>query len=458
MPRWYAACIVAALMPACGASSRAPCAHALTQAAVAPASAGSTGAPAPTRHVPAGDVYLPEDRAGGSPFCFDPSSAALRDYVKHPRRDETTPLESEALADDVRDLHTAMKKLYAGYPELLQSTHFDVERFFLAWEKRLRAAGPTVTLADGVLRPLVALRQRIRDNHLMIAGGGSRLSRRADLAFSEYQARGVVEGFDAASCTFDGVTPVTGTARVAKLLTKRGLDAVTTFSARSTVPGVEVRCGDRTTRFERRISHARPSDDGAPAYEYRVVGDASLVIVRTLSGSSEVKALLARIPKDYDEHRKRPVIVFDFRGNGGGSDQPVYDWIAKAKPGPWADPYVQIAVTGAARACGEWNDLVLNQIFFDRVDTPEARAERDAFLAATPLGDVRGAPAQVLSGPPEPSHAASPYQGRIFAIIDDASSSSGETAPDALRAALGATVQPFQGACGVGPSAPCLTV
>jgi len=152
-----------------------PCAPPVAVAARSPPPA------APAR----GDVYLPPESAGGSALCFDPDSQALRAFIERPPVQEGTVFDTAALAADIGDLHGAMKKLYAGYPELLESPSFDVDAFFAGWQRDVLARGPTVTFADGVLTPLVALRHHVRDNHLSVSGWGGKLRHRDDLAFSE---------------------------------------------------------------------------------------------------------------------------------------------------------------------------------------------------------------------------------------------------------------------------------
>jgi hypothetical protein len=404
----------------------------------APSPSAASSAPAPKREA-APPMYLPPERAGGFPYCFDPHSESLRAAVKRKRFEEGDALDAAALADDVRDLHGAMERLYAGYPELLHTPSFDVDRFFEGWERGLRDARTTVSFGDGVLAKLVDLRHHIRDNHLMVWGYGLRLAQRPDLAFSEYQLRGRADAFDPARCTFDGASPVEGTARVAKQLSKNGLDAIATFSAQSTRPFVDVRCGDASLRFERRVPHSLAHADDAPVYERRTVGDATVIVVRRLHGSPKELEVLAGIAKDYDEHRKKPTVVFDFRGNGGGNDGYVGRWILRAARGKIPPPYIELRIA-SANACGDWNQMVFDQISYDRVDTAEARAERDALVAKHALGGVRGEPAHALDAEGAELKGETPYAGRVIAIVDNGSASSGESAPDALRLSLGATI------------------
>ncbi len=393
---------------------------------------------APPRAV--ADVYLPAAKADGARFCLNPDSDALRADLARGPFAETDTFDATALAEDVHELHDAMKKHYAGYPVLLQDPTFDVEAFFADWERALRGAGPFVTFAKGILEPLVLLRHHIRDNHLSVRGWGGKLLRRSDLAYSEYQAPGRVQDVDQGRCDFGGLTPIGGTLRVVPLLGPAGVSEITTFSAQSTANGARVTCGGRTTPFERREAKRSAMDDKAPAYETRAAGGATVIVVRRLSGSPQDLALLDKLPAEYDAHRARPVIVFDFRGNGGGNDGYVYRWIDKAKRGTWPSPYVERQVAGGHTRCADWNARVVDQITYGRVDTAEAKAERAALWVK--LGAEAGAPPKG-GGPKdatETSAGKTPYDGRIFVLVDAGAGSSGESGPEALKFALGATI------------------
>jgi hypothetical protein len=384
-------------------------------------------------------VYLPPEVAGGFPYCFDPQSAVLRAAVANGRGMPAESLDAAALASDIRDLHGALKRLYAGYPDWVQSTRFDVDRFFLDWEDRVRRAGVSISRDEGIFQPLVMLRKHIRDNHLSVWGYGRRLAQAPELAFSEYQHEGRIEGFDGQSCTFEGVIPVPGTARHARLLGRNGLREVTTFSAQSMAPALEVVCRGVSARFDRRAPHALERPQGAPVYAYRTVGDATIVDIRRFYGSPDELAMLDRIARDYDTHRTKGTIVFDLRSNGGGNDGYIYDWLDRAAAKAIQAPYVALHVSSAS-ACGDWSNFVLGQIEYKRIDTDEGKAERAAFLAKSPLGVAPGAPAQEVDAAPVVFRGRRPYRGKVFVLVDRASASSGESSADLLRLALSAVV------------------
>jgi hypothetical protein len=396
----------------------------------------TTPAPPPSADL---GLYLPKERAGGFTSCFDPDSAALRAIDKADRIEPTHAFPSAALADDLRDFKAALQKRYPGYAELAQDPGWDVDRYFADWEAGIRAAGPTVTFEEGVLRPFVGLRVQHRDNHLMPWKYGIRLTQRPELVLSEYQARRAFEPRALAACTFGEHAPIAGTLRVSRELGPHGVVDVAVLTAHGTADAIDATCGSETVRFERRPAAPVTRKDGAPVYEWHPAGDAAVIVVRELDGTPEALATLEHIAADYDAHRANKTLVFDFRGNGGGNDGYIHAWIEKAVRGTWRGAYSEVKVTGAELPCGEWNDLVLRQIDADTVDRPAAKDERDAAMQAA-LAKLRGASVQRFNPTLNTTTAAHPYPGRVFAIVDRDSGSSGESGPDMLRAAMGATI------------------
>ena len=189
------------------------------------------------------------------------------------------------------------------------------------------------------------------------------------------------------------------------------------LTARGTADAIDATCGAETVRFERRVAASTPRNKDAPVYEWHPTGDAAVVIVRHLDGSPAERARLEQIAADYDAHRAKKTVVFDFRGNGGGNDGYVYAWAAKAVRGTWPAPYAEVKVTGAELPCGEWNNLVLRQIDADAVDTPTAKSERDTAMQSA-LASLKGATVQSVDMAPITNTAAHPYGGRVFAIVD----------------------------------------
>jgi C-terminal processing protease CtpA/Prc len=51
------------------------------------------------------------------------------------------------------------------------------------------------------------------------------------------------------------------------------------------------------------------------------IGDVGLITIRTLDGPPETMKQLERLAEDYPRHRRKRLLIFDLRGNSGGSDR-----------------------------------------------------------------------------------------------------------------------------------------
>lgn len=386
----------------------------------------------PTGH----DVYLPPDLGGGSPYCFNPESSFLRaSLTRHWNRGDQ--LDTGALIEDVAFLHRLLQKQYAGYPELLQLRDFDIEGFFARWTDRVRRAAPVISVENGAYEPNVELRVALTDNHFALQPWLRELANDSRLAFYEYQAR-----IDAEIRIDDCTMPGSGMVAESTLARKQemGIDrtsGILTVSARGFGETLTIRCGGQDRVLHRRPIHPRPSGGELPPYEWRSVGDTAVIWIREFKGSTKAIANLKEIARDYPKHRKHRTIVFDLRGNGGGDDSYLYDWIVQAKKGVWAD-VPELHIEGLLWPCFRWNMLIARQIQDGRIGDDEARVEREALRSSWPR---RPLPPQLRLDPGLiEGHAAEPYPGRVVVLIDRNTVSSGEGAATALRRALGAQV------------------
>jgi peptidase S41-like protein len=390
----------------------------------------------PTATSPRHDVYLPAELGGGSPYCFNPESSFLRASLTRQwsRGDQ---LDTGGLIEDVAFLHTLLEKQYAGYPELLQLRDFDVERFFVTWADRVRRASPLISAENGVYNPNVELRVALTDNHFGLQPWLRELANDPRLAFYEYQAPIDAE-FRVDDCAVAG----SGTTARSTLARKQeiGIDRTTlllTASARGFGETLTIRCGGQDRLLHRRPVHPRPPGGVLPPYEWRSVGDTAVIRIREFKGPPKAIANLKEIARDYPNHRKHRRIVFDLRGNGGGDDSYLYDWIDVAKKGVWLD-VPELHVEGLLWPCFRWNMLIARQIVDGRIGSEDARVEREALRSSWP--DRPLSPHLRLDPSLMEGHAAEPYEGRIVVLIDRNTVSSGEGAATALRRALGARV------------------
>jgi len=378
-------------------------------------------------------LYLDPADALGARWCFDPDSPALRAALTAPKPGLESPVDARALEADLADLRGYLRHQYSGYPELVQRPTFDPDDWFDAWAASLRGGPATLPFQTAVLEPLVALRRAHRDNHLMVSGYGLWLSRHDDLVIREHQAPAERDDLTGCAARAEGGAIIPGTLRIAPTL---GGAPLVTVSALGADAAVTLACPEGERPLAPRPLAARPDDwDSRPPYSLELRDGAALVTVRRLWGDAEALASLEQIAEDLESYRDQPLVVFDFRGNGGGNDGYIYAWIDRAHRGAWSGG-VSVSLRGAMGDCGAWNWRVAAQIRHGEADTDAARAEREGLRAG--WGQPRALHAAhaglVTSG------AQAPYEGRVVALVDRSSASSGESGPEALRRALGARI------------------
>ncbi len=380
---------------------------------------------------PAG-MYLPPTETGGAEFQFNPASPDLRAAVKarEPRPDSL--LDARALAEDLVFLRRALRKQYSGYPELLQKPDFDVEALFDQHIARLRAAPARVKFADSAMALFVELKKHIDDSHFGMRG--------VDIdprkSYREYQAAFSGPAPPLEGCKVPQASPTT--LRVVPLLAADGKPGqLVTVSARPQGDTLELACNEKRISLTARPLVSR--EDGIwdkPAYEWRRAGPVAIIRIRRFDGPPAEIARLEQLVKDYPQHRRSPVIVFDLRGNGGGNDGYAYDWIAQAKRGAWSSGMSALYPAGSVIPWLEWNQEVWAAIDQDRVDDPTSVAKREDIRKKWPASAAELTPQ--LKALPRHGEAKQPYKGRIFVLVDRLAGSSGESSAMALRAALGA--------------------
>ncbi|MBI3971440.1 MAG: hypothetical protein HY332_09135 [Chloroflexi bacterium] len=384
--------------------------------------------------------YLGPDVVRGCSYCFDPESALLRRALTQPAPHEHTHLPSAPLLEDIGFFHRLMQQAYAGYPDLLHHRAFDPDAFFAEWAATIRGAGPELSFREGIVGPLVALRRVLPDGHLTIRGAEAALDRDARLTFHEYQGIHAV-AFDSAACTLDGLAGARpATFRLAPMLRADGNAVqILTLSAAGKRPSLTIDCGARQVTLQRRPPTPAPiaRPPRVAAYEWRLVGDTAVITLWHFAGPAAVRDQLRRLAADYPLHAARPRVLFDLRGNAGGSLEYLDAWIAQACRGEWHS-YPRLEIVGALWPCSLWNVVVEQQIREGSVDSAEARGERDRLRA----GWAPPPPAQTahLDLGLRPSTAIHPYRGQVFVLVDRHSGSSGELAAVQLKRALGATL------------------
>lgn len=388
-------------------------------------------------------VYLPTTAARGCRYCFDPSSTVLRQALTRPSPRHDTALARTTLLEDLPFLHRLLQQQYAGYPDLLQHPTFDPNAFFAQWAERLRRAGPTISFREGIVEPLVTLRQAVPDRHLVFRGADPLLDADPRVTFHEYQAPappdlGTTPPVQLSAHADETTTLRWSTWRIAPLVCTDGrIIPIATISASGAHPVLTWRSGEHTLHFTRRpvspVSLVRPPE--VPAYQLAVVDDTSVITLRSFAMATARAAQLRQFVADYTLHAQQPKILFDLRHNNGGTLQYLQQWLRQAVCGLWHS-YPRLEIVGALWPCSHWNLLVEQQIREGRVDTEEARVERERLREGWPA--TRPAFVSSLDPGVRDSHGTHPYAGRVYVLLNRHSGSSGELAAVELQRALGA--------------------
>ncbi len=383
-------------------------------------------------------VYLPPERGGGSPYCLEPDSADLRRILTSPPPGEDTLLNAAALRADIPYLHMLLRKTYAAYPELSQHRSFDINAFFAEWESRVADVEGSVAIRPGLVDPLITLKRVHRDNHLQLRGWGGKMSNTPELAVTEFMADANVA--KPRECTSVGEADVFAhTIRTATRIESGGSPIpVLVASVQGVAPEeLTMKCGETRHTLSPRPRSANGLDRSAPVYGWASHGDTAIITVRRLSGSPEDVKLMEQIAADYPKHRKHRRIIFDFRGNPGGNDGHIYAWVQRAFRGSFTIR-PSLEVRAGAAPCGFWNYRVASQVAYGVADTPESIAERDTIRADWPT-HVPAVEHRLFAGVLH-AESNSPYNGKVYVLVDRHSGSSGESGPQALALSVGATL------------------
>jgi hypothetical protein len=393
-------------------------------------------------------MYLSPSLSGGSPYCLDPESDALRASLENLRVTDRSELSRAALADDLDFFAGLLAKVYSGHPELSQRYDLQLDAFFAEWARPLREAPGAVSFAEGVVAGFIRLARYHRDRHLAPIGGDMQLHERPALRVSEFLGPAPAGDVDLAQCDIIGELEgeLAENYQVLSWTLRRtqrvgaagGIEPAVAVSLMGVPPArLRMKCPSSEVPLAQR-PEADYEDSSGPAYETSTVGDTTIIRIRRFSGDATDLAQLERLPAEYEKHRYARRIVFDVRGNGGGDDATLFKWIFQAAAEPWAQG-VSADFRAGIGPCGTWNALVVGQLLSGEVDSPASRAERSAALKTLPTIAASGDVIEVDSGLRK-SDATHPYEGSIFVLVDRHTASSGESVPQYLRPALGAHI------------------
>jgi Peptidase family S41 len=381
------------------------------------------------------DLYLSPTETHGGKWCFNPKSSRLK-ILTAALAQTSDPVDAAALAADLADLREFLRTQYPGYSELAQAPGFDVDDYFRHWQESL-AGKKQVPFADAVVQPLQKLRDVVIDQHLQTEFPEAKLKNGTLLDTHEFQASFDGAAPDVRKCSVSGAKRVyESTLRVSQQISQSSKKGIVTVSAVADSP-VKLKCEDREFTLTERPATPMPKEADPTFYTWSTVGDTAVIRIKRLFGTTKDLENLAHIPQDYPQHSKFKRIIFDLRGNGGGDDSYVYDWISKAKSGTWWSG-AETKLIGDLWPCEEWNIAVYRLVRDGTIGSPAANAELQKIKAKWPerLPDLRE---QFNDGLVE-DKSEHPYQGHIYVLIDRRSASSGESSAFVLRQALSATV------------------
>jgi hypothetical protein len=384
---------------------------------------------------PINDLYLSPSETHGGKWCFNPNSPKLQ-ILTAAEAQASDPVDAAALSADLKDLREFLRTQYPGYSLMAQAPDFDVDDFFRGWQQSL-AGKHKVPFSDAIVRPLQKLRDVVIDQHLQTAFPEATLKSGTLLDAREFQAFFDGAAPDVSKCTVTGARRVyESTLRVSPQITKTGKRDLVTVSAVAEAP-VTLKCPDRELTLTQRPATPMAKEADPTFYTWSVVGDTAVIRIKRLFGTTKDLENLAHIPQEYPQHAKFKRVIFDLRGNGGGDDSYVYDWISKAKNGTWSSG-AETKLIGDLWPCEEWNIAVYRLVRDGTAGGSAANAELAKIRAKWPERppDMR----EKFNDGLIADKSEHPYQGHVYALIDRRSASSGESSAFVLRQALGAVV------------------
>lgn len=313
--------------------------------------------------------------------------------------------------------------------------------FLTRWTDRLRASGTTVSFYEGIVEQLAQLRRVIPDNHLTFDGAEQYLGHDSRLIYQEYRAAlpdaANIPEFGAVKL-MPGIAP--STVRTAPLLLASGrLMRVLVASATGNQEQLRIVLDGPELVISRapQVRRPRVQPPQIPAYEWRAVGNISVITLRSFADLSTLREQLESFVTDFTQHIQSSRILFDLRNNDGGNLRYIRAWVNNVVRGTWQS-YPQMERTEHLWPCSLWNHLVAVQAREGNLDSEYARGEREHVRQGWQMEDR--SPAELRYDGVEEGRAAEPYRGNVFVLVNRHTGSSGELAAWTLRRALNATV------------------
>jgi hypothetical protein len=180
-------------------------------------------------------------------------------------------------------------------------------------------------------------------------------------------------------------------------------------------------------------------DQGAPAVEVEDVHGVLCVTIRRFTGSPEDDQRLRAWARDGASHFSYERIVVDLRGNPGGSDAYMLEWIGTVRADPSTPATSGWFVGGAPLVL--WNTVALIEARDGADAVPGWLREMRHVPARDDVLQIRDdveLPRAAAPGEPASPAGARPWEGTMLVLVDAYTASSGESAAWMLQHDLGA--------------------
>lgn len=383
--------------------------------------------------------YL-DPKITGSAWLFDPKRMPKDPYAGW--IGEGAKVDAIAAAADLRALGSLLADTYGRYHQYKQR-NIDVPSMLERHAKRVERMNAPTAL-EAFVPAIADLRAALPDNHFMPVAEGAWQQLERDPRLKVQEFRGDARRLEAAAATSGALPHTTAVVPVA--------DAGAT---QARIGSVSVQGTAEVETLQKLgytpVSTSVPDADLLPvpaegAYSYSEQGDVGIIRVWSFSADGKAAADLQQLVKDAPLHRQKSKLIIDMRGNGGGNDGYMREWLKqlRARTSTLASPYKNEGgySSGKQAALSAWNWSV----YADKYMTDDP-LQKDMIewgrstKALWPLNDTtRFGDGDDGGGYEDRGSATTDWKGEIAVLVDRRNASSGESAAIWLRDNLGAKI------------------